>query len=62
MKSPITSVTTKIEPMAMPGLHSGMMTFHSVCQPDAPPSRAASIRRRSMRIIVLKIGVTMNSV
>ena len=27
-------VTTKIEPMAMPGLHSGTMTFHSVCQPD----------------------------
>ena len=26
-ESPITSVTTKIEPMAMPGLASGMMTF-----------------------------------
>ena len=29
---------------------------------EAPPSSAASSRRRSMRIMVLKIGVTMNSV
>jgi hypothetical protein len=28
----------------------------------APPSSAASISRRSIRIMVLKIGVTMNSV
>ena len=42
-KSPMTMVTTKIEPMAMPGLHSGTMTFHSICQPLAPASRAASI-------------------
>ena len=61
-KSAITSVTTKIEPMAMPGLASGMMTFHRICQPLAPASRAASISERSMRISVLKIGVTMNSV
>ncbi len=27
MKSPMTSVTTKIEPMAMPGLASGMITL-----------------------------------
>ena len=37
-KSPITMVTTKIEPMTMPGLHSGTTTFHSVCQPVAPAS------------------------
>jgi len=61
-KSPMTMVMTKIEPMAMPGLLSGRMTFHSVCQPEAPPSRAASSRLRSMRTIELKIGTTMNSV
>lgn len=38
MKSPITIVTTKIEPMTMPGLDSGMMRFHNVCQLDAPES------------------------
>ena len=59
--SPITRVTTKIEPMAMPGLASGMMTLVSVCQPLAPASCAASTSERSMRISVLKIGVTMNS-
>ena len=37
-KSPITMVTTKIEPMTMPGFVSGMTTFHKVCQPDAPAS------------------------
>ena len=61
-KSPITMVTTKIEPMAMPGLHSGRITLTRVCQPVAPASRAASRRLRSMRIIELKIGTTMNSV
>ena len=61
-KSPITMVMTKIEPITMPGLDSGMMTFHSVCQPVAPASQAASISARSMRIIELKIGTTMNSV
>ena len=61
VNSPITSVTTKIEPMAMPGLASGMTTLVSVCQPLAPASRAASIKVRSMRISVLKIGVTMKS-
>ena len=38
MKSPITMVTTKIEPMTMPGLDSGMIRFHSVCQAEAPES------------------------
>ena len=46
----------------MPGLHSGRMTFQSICQPLAPASRAASISERSMRISELKIGTTMNSV
>ena len=62
MKSPITSVTTKIEPMAMPGLAQRMTTFVRTCQPVAPASRAASISAWSIRIIVLKIGTTMNSV
>ena len=39
-----------------------MMTFHSVCQPLAPASYAASTRRLSMRIIELKIGITMKKV
>jgi len=38
MKSPMTMVTTKIDPMTMPGLDSGTMRFHSVCQPEAPAS------------------------
>src|ERR1700709_815466 len=38
MKSPMTMVTTKIEPMAMPGFDSGMMTLVSICQPVAPAS------------------------
>ncbi len=46
-KSPITMVTTKIEPMAMPGLHSGMMTWRSACQPAAP----ASTRRLDQRAV-----------
>ena len=37
-KSPMTMVMTKIEPMTMPGFDSGMTTFVSVCQPDAPAS------------------------
>ena len=32
----MTMVTTKIEPMTMPGFDSGTTTFHSVCQPEAP--------------------------
>ena len=61
-KSAITSVTTKIVPMAMPGLASGRMTLHRIWKLLAPASRAASISERSMRIRVLKIGVTMNRV
>jgi hypothetical protein len=61
-KSPITSTTTKMLPMPMPGLVSGRMTHHSVCQKPAPASRAASSSRRSMRSMVLKTGTTMNSV
>ncbi len=56
------SVSTKIDPMAMPGLQSGTMTFHRVCQALAPASLAASISDRSIRIIELKIGTIMNTV
>ena len=62
MKSPITSVRTKIDPIMMPGLHKGMITLVRVWKPLAPASFAASSRLRSMRIMVLKIGTTMNSV
>ena len=41
---------------------SGTITFHSVCQPVAPASLAASSSERSMRIIELKIGTIMNIV
>ena len=61
MKSPITIVTTKIEPMAMPDLDSGSITVVTVLHHPAPSSSAASSSRRSIRIMVLKIGVTMNS-
>jgi hypothetical protein len=61
-KSAMTSVTTKIVPIAMPGLASGRMTVQRIWKALAPASRAASISERSMRISVLKIGVTMNSV
>ena len=61
-KSPITSVTTKIEPMAMPGFTSGTITSRRIWKPEAPASCAASISERSMRIIALKIGTIMNSV
>ena len=37
-KSPITMVTTKMEPMTIPGLQRGITTFHSVCHPEAPAS------------------------
>lgn len=61
-KSAITRVTTKIVPIAMPGFASGRMTVQRIWKALAPASRAASISERSMRIRVLKIGVTMNSV
>src|SRR5450432_2816899 len=38
MKSPITIVTTKIEPITMPGLHRGTIRLHRVCQAVAPES------------------------
>ena len=38
MKSPMTMVTTKIEPMMIPGRHSGITTLNSICQVDAPAS------------------------
>jgi hypothetical protein len=57
----MTMVTTKIEPMAMPDFDKGMITLVIVRHQPAPPSTAASSRRRSIRIMVLKIGVTMNS-
>ncbi len=62
MKSPMTSVTTKIEPMAMPVFDSGRITLTIVCQQPAPSSQRGLDQRRSMRIMELKIGVTMNSV
>ena len=62
MKSPITSVTTKMVPIMIPGLVSGMITLVSVWKPEAPLSYAASISDLSMRIMVLKIGTTINSV
>ena len=46
----------------MPDFDSGRMTWSMVRHQPAPASFAASIRRRSMRIMVLKIGTTMNSV
>ncbi|MNL55819.1 hypothetical protein D3C87_1792590 [compost metagenome] len=55
-------VMTKIEPMMMPVRDSGTITFHSVCQPLAPLSLAASMRLRSMRIMLLKMGTIMNMV
>ncbi|MNT88759.1 hypothetical protein D3C72_2293710 [compost metagenome] len=61
-KSPMTMVITKMDPMMMPVRDSGTITFHSVCQPLAPLSLAASIRLRSMRIMLLKIGTIMNIV
>ena len=61
-KSPITMVITKMEPMMMPVRDNGMITFHSVCQADAPLSLAASSKLRSMRIIELKIGTIMKVV
>ena len=61
-KSPITMVMTKIEPIRMPVRDSGTITFQSVCQPLAPASSAASSSERSMRIIELKIGTSMNIV
>src|SRR3990167_4282702 len=61
-KSPMTMVMTKMEPMMMPVRHSGTITFHSVCPAVAPLSLAASIRLRSMRIMLLKIGTIMKVV
>ena len=61
-KSPITMVSTKIEPITMPVRDSGTITFHRVCQALAPASRAASSNARSMRIIELKMGTIMNMV
>ena len=62
MKSPITIVTTKIDPMAIPDFDSGSTTVTIVAHHPAPLSSAASSSLRSIRIMVLKIGVTMNSV
>ena len=61
-KSPITTARTKIEPMVMPGLHSGTMTCQRVCHSVAPLSTAASSTARSIRIMALKMGTIMQSV
>ena len=58
----MTMVSTKIEPMTMPGFTSGRMTWRMVCHSVAPASVAASISDLSMRTIELKIGTIMNSV
>ena len=59
---PLVERMAQIEPMAMPLLHNGMMTSTMARQAPQPASVAASIRRRSMRTMVLKIGATMNGV
>ena len=38
-KSPMTRVTTMIEPIMIPGLVSGMTTLAGICRPEAPLSR-----------------------
>ena len=48
--------------MARPGRQSGITTSRSTWNPVAPASRAASISRRSIRIMELNTGTTMNSV
>ena len=48
-KSPMTMVSTKIEPMTMPGLHQGRMTWRRSASSVAPASVAASISDLSMR-------------
>src|SRR5436190_1099415 len=58
----MTMVTTKIDPITIPGLESGTTTFQSVCHAEAPASRAASISARSIRLMELKIGTIMNMV
>ena len=37
-KSPITTVITKIDPIIMPGLHSGIIIFVKIWKPFAPES------------------------
>jgi len=61
-KSPITIETTKIEPSAMPVLHSGSTIRRTISKRDAPASRAASMVRLSIRAIELKIGTIMKIV
>ena len=61
-ESPITRVTTKIDPSAMPVRDSGHTTSATTRKRPAPASRAASSRLLSMRAMELKIGTTMNSV
>jgi len=58
----MTSVTTKIEPRAIPLLLSGSTISATTLKRLAPASCAASSRLLSMRAIELKIGTTMNSV
>ena len=61
-KSPITSVSTNTDPMAIPGLHSGTITCRTTAQGPAPLSTAAALSRGGLRIIVLEMGPTMHSV
>src|SRR5258708_35966925 len=61
-KSPITSVTTKIDPNAIHVLDIGTTMSQMMRQPLAPPSRAASISDLSILAMALKIGTIMNSV
>ena len=57
----MTSVITKMEPIAIPGLQSGITTFVTTCQVFAPESMAASMTDRSILIILLKIGTIIKS-
>lgn len=46
MKNVVTEgMKTIVMPLTMPGMDSGMVTFHSVCQLLQPRSAAASVRR-----------------
>ena len=61
-KSPMTSVTTKIEPSAMPVRDSGAMTSFRIVSGPAPASTAASTTDGLILAIALKIGASMNNV
>ena len=61
-KSPITKVSTKIDPKAIPVLERGTTMSQMMRQALAPPSRAASISDLSILAMALKMGTIMNNV